>query len=392
MKKQIINARVVLPDRILEGGVVRFCDGVIDYVGNVAADGIETVSAEGNYILPGFIDIHCHGGGGFDFMDASPAEMVEISKFHLSHGTTTLVATTMTDKDEAIFAALDRFAEIGEDKRLTLHGVHLEGPWLSPAQCGAQDTSKMSSPSAKRLEEIIRKYPFVERVSVAPEIEGGMEVGVRGRELGLVMSVAHTDADYDTALLAADNGYTLMTHHYSGMKGVVRVNAYRVAGCIEAGLVDDRFTCEIIADGKHLPAGLLKLIYKCKGADRICLITDAMRGAGLPDGESTVLGRMSDGVSCIIEDGVAKLPDRQSFAGSVATADRLFATMHRLCGVDIVSLSKMLSATPAKTMGYTDRGTIEVGKRADILIVDDELKINNIFLKGVEYESKSLQK
>ena len=387
MKKQIIDARVVLPSGILENGVVGFSDGMIDYVGNDAIEGVETLSAEGKYLLPGFIDIHCHGGAGYDFMDATPAEMIKISKFHLSHGTTTLVATTMTDSDDAIFTALDRFAEIPENERLTLHGVHLEGPWLSPAQCGAQDTSKMSKPSPEALKGIIEKYPFVERISVAPEVEGGLEVGRAGAELGLVMSVAHTDADFDMAILAADNGYTLMTHHYSGMKGVVRINAYRVAGCIEAGLVDDRFTCEVIADGKHLPAGLLKLIYKCKGSERICLVTDAMRGAGLTDGEETMLGRMGDGVPCIIEDGVAKLPDRQSFAGSVATTDRLFRTMLALSGADIVSVSKMLSETPSCVMGYTDRGTIEVGKRADLLIVDENLKINTIFLKGAEYAS-----
>ena len=245
----------------------------------------------------------------------------------------------------------------------------------------------MSRPSEEALKRIIKKYPFVERVSAAPEVEGGLEVGRAGRDMGLIMSVAHTDADYDEAIRAADNGYTLMTHHYSGMKGVVRVNAFRVAGCIEAGLVDDRFTCEVIADGCHLPAGLLKLIYKCKGAERICLITDGMRGAGLPDGEETMLGRMCDGVPCIIEDGVAKLPDRQSFAGSVATTDRLFRTMHNLAEVDFVDLSKMLSATPARVMGYDDRGAIEVGKRADLLIIDENLKINKIFLKGAEYAS-----
>ena len=387
MTGQIINANIVLPDRVLSGGVCRFTDGVIDYIGCDAVDGIPTVDAEGKYLFAGFVDIHCHGGGGYDFMDATPDEMIKISKFHLSHGTTTLVATTMTDADEAIFAALDRFAEIPEESRLTLHGVHLEGPWLSPAQCGAQDVSKMSKPTAERLRWIKEKYPFVERVSVAPEVEGGLEVGRAGQDMGLVMAIAHTDADYDMAVLAADNGYSLMTHHYSGMKGVVRVNAYRVAGCIEAGLVDDRFTCEVIADGKHLPAGLLKLIYKCKSADRICLITDGMRGAGLPDGEETMLGRMNDGVKCIIEDGVAKLPDRQSFAGSVATTERLFRTMRELAEVDFVDLSKMLSLTPARVMGYEDRGSIEIGKRADLLIIDENLKINKIFLKGAEYAS-----
>ena len=383
MKKQIINARIVLPTGILENGVCRFDNGIIEYVGREALDGIETVFADGAYLMAGFVDIHCHGGGGYDFMDATSEEMLKIADFHLSHGTTTLVATTMTDREEAIFAVLDRFAELGED-RITLHGVHLEGPWLSPMQCGAQDTSKMALPSEKKLLEMIEKYPFIERISAAPELPSGMEVGRLGRERGLVMALAHTDADFDTGVCAADNGYTLITHLYSGMKGVTRVNAYRVAGLVEAGLVDDRLVCEVIADGKHLPAGLLKLIYKCKGADGICLITDSMRGAGLDEGCETMLGRMSDGVPCIIEDGVAKLPDRQAFAGSVATTDRLLRTMYDFVTENLSELSKMLSLTPARVMGYDDRGSIEVGKRADLLIVDEKIKINKIFLKGVE--------
>ena len=386
MRKQIINARIVLPDGILEGGVLRISDGVIEYVGEEILPDIETVCADGGYLMAGFIDIHCHGGGGYDFMDATPDQMRRIARFHLSHGTTTLIPTTMTDTWSAIRDSLDRYAALGED-RLTMDGVHLEGPWLSPAQCGAQDTSKMDAPTVEKLRAIIAEYPFIKRVSVAPELEGGMEVGRAGRELGLVMSLGHSDADFDKTLESVENGYTLMTHLYSGMSVVHRVNAYRVAGAVEAALYDDRIFVEIIADGKHLPEGLLRLILKCKGADRVALITDAMRGAGFPDGISTMLGRMNDGVPCIIEDGVAKLPDRLSFAGSVATTDRLLRTMHNIAGADIVSCSKMLSATPAKIMGYTDRGSIEVGKRADLVILDDKLNINKIYLKGEENAS-----
>ena len=161
------------------------------------------------------------------------------------------------------------------------------------------------------------------------------------------------------------------------MTGVFRRNAYRTAGAVEAGLYFDDLTVEVIADGKHLPKGLLQLIYKCKGADKICLITDAMRGAGSPDGTETVLGRLADGVPCIIEDGVAKLYDRQSFAGSVATTDRLLAVMHSLAEVELPEISKMLSATPARLMGLFDRGSLEVGKRADIVILNKDLKIKN---------------
>ena len=379
---QIINAKIVLEDSVFYGNL-RANDGVIEYIGDEVKEDEPTVSAEGTYLVPGFVDIHCHGGGGYDFMDATPAEMRKISEFHLSHGTTTLVATTMTDRYEEIYRALDNFAALGED-RVTLHGVHLEGPWLNPLQCGAQDTSKMAAPSVERLREIIEKYPFVERISLAPELDTDYAVTRAARKCGLIVSAAHTDADFDCMTEAAGEGVTLITHLYSGMKGVTRKNAYRTAGCVEAGLYDERIFTEIIADGKHLPKGLLQLIYKCKGADKICLITDAMRGAGMPDGVSTMLGRMNDGVPCVIDDSVAKTTDRQAFAGSVATADRLLKTMCHTAGVGIVDAVKMLTKTPAAVMGYTDRGSIEIGKRADLVLLTENLEIDKVFLKGVE--------
>ena len=383
MTTQIIGARIVLPDGILENGVCRYTDGIIDYIGSEPQAADEAIDARGAYLLAGFIDIHCHGGNSFDFMDASPDEMREISRFHLSHGTTTLVPTTMTDRTENIRAALDRLKALYESgDALTLTGVHLEGPWLSPAQCGAQDTSKMQLPSKEALDAFLADYPFISRISAAPELPFGMELGDYATSRELVVALAHSDADFDTTVESASHGYSLMTHLYSGMKGVVRVNAYRVAGAIEAGLVDDRLVAEIIADGKHLPAGLLKLIYKCKGADGICLITDAMRGAGLANGQNTMLGRMDDGVPCMIDDDVAKLPDLTAFAGSTATTDRLVRTMHDLAGIDLVSISRMASATPARVMGFDDRGTIELGKRADLVLINDALPVTQVILHG----------
>ncbi|MBQ8321489.1 MAG: N-acetylglucosamine-6-phosphate deacetylase [Clostridia bacterium] len=379
---QIINAKIVLEDSIFFGNL-RASNEIIEYIGEEIKRDEPTVSADGAYLVPGFVDIHCHGGGGYDFMDATPSEMKKISEFHLSHGTTTLVATTMTDRYEQIYRALDNFSALGED-RLTLHGVHLEGPWLNPLQCGAQDVSKMSLPSVEKLKEIIEKYPFVERISIAPELDTDYAVTRAAREAGLVVSAAHTDADFDCMTEAAGEGVTLITHLYSGMKGVTRKNAYRTAGCVEAGLYDDRIFTEVIADGKHLPKGLLQLIYKCKGADKICLITDAMRGAGMPDGVTTMLGRMNDGVPCVIDDSVAKTTDCQAFAGSVATADRLLRTMCHLAEIPLVDAVKMLTKTPASVMGYNDRGSISVGKVADLVLLNENLEINKIFLKGVE--------
>ena len=382
MTLKITNAKIVLRDGVLDGGVLVIDGDTISYVGTLDTVKADSVyDAGGAYLLPGFIDIHSHGGGGFDFMDATAEEMLKISDFHLSHGTTTLVATTLTDTWAAIEAALDTFASLGE-RRKTLHGVHLEGPWFSPKQCGAQSTETMQKPSAQRLISLKAKYPFIERVSLAPEEDIDFAVGKAGKESGVIIALGHTDADFDTARASAKNGYTVATHLYSGMKGVERVNAYRVAGCVEGVLYDDSLIAEVIADGKHLPEGLLKLIYKCKGADNICLVTDSTRGAGMKDGEEMMLGKLIGGTPAIIEDGVAKLPDRKSFAGSVATADRLFYTMLSLSGAPIHEVSKMMSATPARAMGYTDRGEIKAGLLADLVVLDNEYKIKNIFLKG----------
>ncbi|MBR2612740.1 MAG: amidohydrolase family protein [Clostridia bacterium] len=381
MTTKIINANIVTPEGILSDATVVFEDGILTYIGDLCPESDRTFDAEGNYLLAGFIDIHCHGGNGHDFMDASTEEMREIARFHLSHGTTTLVATTLTDTWEHIEGALSRFASLGDDT-LTLHGVHMEGPWFSPSQSGAQSTSQMEMASLEKLKELKAKYPFIERISLAPEVDENFDTGSGAKALGMVVALAHTDADFDLTERAVAHGYSLVTHIYSGMRGVVRENAYRIAGCVEASLYDDNLAVEVIADGKHLPGGLLKLIYKCKGADKICLITDGTRGCGMTEGEMFMLGTREGGTPAVIEDGVAKLPSREAFAGSVATTDRLARTMHMLADVPFVELSEMMSATPARVMGYSDRGRIAVGLRADLVIMDENCNIKQVFLKG----------
>ena len=381
MTLEIRGANIVSPDGILENGVLRIDGETIVGIGEAPMEADAVIEAVGLYAMAGFVDIHCHGGGGFDFMDSDSDKMHRIAEYHLGYGTTSLFATTMTDTYEAIESVLLAYASLDADERLTLEGVHLEGPWLAPSMCGAQSNERMCAPDPEKLKQLKEKYPFIKRVSAAPELPGGMELGRIGRSLGINMSAGHTAADFSDIEEAIENGYDTMTHFYSGMSGVYRKNAYRIAGAIEAGLALDGLTLEVIADGRHLPNELLRLIYKCRGADKICLVTDAMRGAGFPDGEKTVLGKLDSGTPCIIEDGVAKLYDRESFAGSVATADRLVRTMHSI-GIPLTEVSKMASKTPSELMGLFDRGELVIGKRADIVLLNKDLEIKKVIFKG----------
>ena len=383
MKTAIINAKIVTAETVVDGGVCVCEGGYIKYLGTETQPADTVIDAKGRYLIPGFIDLHCHGGNGLEFMDASAEEYAEIARFHLSHGTTSMLATTLAATAEETANVLNTFKRYKEKYPTgSLTGVHLEGPWLNPLQCGAQNVAYMKTPSVEELQALKSEYPFIVRVSAAPELAGGYAFGKAGQEMGIVMSPAHTDASFNEIAKAKENGYTLMTHLYSGMKGVTRKNAFRIAGAVEAGLYFDDLFVEIIADGRHLPIDLLKFIYKGKGADRICLITDAIRASGMKNGEKTVIGSKKNGLPVVVEDEVAKLTDRQSFAGSTATADRLYQTMAKAIGKDMVALSKMASLTPAKVMGWTDRGEIAIGKRADMLLLNEELIIENIIFGG----------
>ena len=382
MRTLIKNIDIVTRNEVLKNSMCVIEDGKIVSVGkNEACD--EVIDGEGGYLMPGFIDLHCHGGGGFDFMDASANEMKVIADYHLAHGTTTMLATTLADTAEATESSMRIFEEykaLYEESPLV--GLHLEGPWFSPEQCGAQPTEFFRNPDAKELEGIKERHPLVLRVSAAPELDGAIDFGKKAMELGIVASAAHTDADFSEIEMAMESGFTLMTHLYSGMKGVTRKNAYRIAGAVEAGLYFDGMFVEIIADGKHLPIELLKFIYKCKGADRICLVTDASRACGFPEGATSKIGSLKRGTDIIVEDGVAKLPDRTAFGGSVATADRLVRTMREAIGDEPVALARMASLTPATVMGFSDRGEIAEGKRADLVITDREYNPKRVILNG----------
>lgn len=384
---KITNGRIITPYRIIPNGSVLISGDTIAAVSEgdiVASDAIQ-VDAQGKYVAPGFIDIHVHGGGGQDFMDGSESGFLKIAETHARYGTTAMLPTTLTSEKEGLFDTLRVYEEANKKNTngAQFLGMHLEGPYFAMNQRGAQDPRYIREPDPEEYKAVIAAHgKSIRRWSAAPELKGAIEFGQYLCSHGIIAALAHTDAVYEEVVEAFDNGYRLATHMYSGMSGVTRRNAFRYAGVIESAFLIDEMDVEIIADGVHLPAPFLKLIYKIKGADRIALITDAMRAAGMPPGKS-ILGHFKNGLEVIVEDDVAKLPDHSAFAGSVATADRLVRNMINLADVSVIDAVRMASSTPARIAGVFDRkGTLTKGKDADIVIFDEKIKIQSTIIKG----------
>ena len=261
-------------------------------------------------------------------------------------------------------------------------GLHLEGPYLNPEQAGALDPRAMRTPDGDDLDALLAPRNHVRRMTAAPELPGGMALGQRVRAAGAIASIGHSALRGDGILEAMEHGYQLLTHLYSGMQGVTREHAYRVAGLVEGGYLHDPLAAEVIADGSHLPAELLRLIRKVKGADRILLTTDAMRAAGLGPGRYA-LGGVDDGREVIVEDGVAKLPDRSAFAGSVARADDLLRVMTSEGEAPLLEALRMLTLNPARLLGEDARiGRLAPGMDADLVVLDEDLSVRITLVAG----------
>jgi N-acetylglucosamine-6-phosphate deacetylase len=303
-----------------------------------------------------------------------------------------MVPTTLTSEKADLLQTLACYEQARQynTKGAHLLGMHLEGPYFALNQRGAQDPRYIRNPDPEEYKQVLDSSPSILRWSAAPELAGAIEFGKYLRSRGVIAAVAHTDAIYEEVLEAFENGYSLVTHLYSAMNGVTRRNAFRYAGTVEAAYLLDEMDVEIIADGIHLPAPLLKLVYKIKGPGRTALITDAMRAAGMPPGEST-LGSLKNGLKVIVEDGVAKLPDRTAFAGSVATADRLVRNMINLASVPLLEAVQMITSTPARIMGVDKfKGSLLPGKDADIILFDEQVTIDTTIVGGRIVYSRQL--
>lgn len=389
MELFIENARIITPVGIYPGAALVSGQKIarVFLCGeekNVRIKAEYKLDAGGLYLSPGFIDIHNHGGGGHDFMDGTLEAIYAACLTHMRHGTTAILLTTSAGSREGLTAFLELLdkAELTRDGMSEILGAHLEGPYFAPGQKGAQPPEHLRLPDPEEYDEILKNSSRIKRWSFAVELEGGMEFLRALRAAGVQGSLAHSDATTQQCLDACAHGLASMTHFYSAMSGVTRRNAFRTGGAIEAGYLIDALYLEVIADGMHLPPELLQLIYKVKGADRICLVTDAMRAAGMPDG-SYIIGGLKEGFTVLSEGGVAKLTDRSAFAGSTATMDRLLRVMRRDTGAPLHEIVKMASLTPAKLLGIDGRkGSICAGKDADLLLFDEDIQVKWVMTRG----------
>ncbi|MEK7269788.1 MAG: N-acetylglucosamine-6-phosphate deacetylase [Planctomycetota bacterium] len=379
----IRNARLVLKDRI-EPGAVEFEGSRITAV-RPGARGGAGFDANGAFLVPGFVDLHVHGGGGADFLDAQPEAFETALKFFASRGTTSLLATALTASPAEMCAFLSETARAmaRSDLPSEVLGAHLEGPFLNPQQKGCHLVQYIRNPTESEVDGYLRFVPTLRHVTIAPEIDGAPEAIRRFRAAGVTVSAGHTMADERHLRKALEAGLSHGTHLWSSMSSFHREGPFRILGAVEWLLGEDAVTTEVIADLKHLSPSFLRIAYRTKGPDRLCLVSDAMRGAGMPPGSRWRIGPEETGVEAIVEDGVGMLPDRSSLASSVTPIDRMVKNVVEAVGVPLHEAIRMASLTPARVAGVADRkGSLEAGKDADFVLLGEGLGVLGVWGRG----------
>ncbi|MEG1562913.1 MAG: N-acetylglucosamine-6-phosphate deacetylase [Bacteroides sp.] len=384
---QIINGQVLSPSGWLKNACVLIREGKIAEITTTPSDAPEAmcVDATGQYVVPGCIDLHIHGGGGRDFMEATPEAFHTITQVHAQHGTTALLATLAASSPDTIRQAARVCESIQKQPQVGARvlGLHLECNYLNPTMKGAQDPAFLAVPNPDEYKAMLAETSCIKRWSASPELPGALEFARYVSSQGVLVALAHTTATYPQVKAAYGSGFTHATHFYNAMTGVHKEGIYKREGTIESVFLMDEMTVEVIADGIHVPPAILQLIYKLKGVARTALVTDAMASAACMVGTEIADKRV------LIEDGVCKLADRSALAGSIATTDRLIRTMVQQAGISLQDAVRMASETPARILHIADRkGTLEVGKDADIVLFNEQIEVQKVFVEGVLMENK----
>lgn len=375
---EIKSNRIITPNGLFDG-YVYVKDGLISAVTKDKQTADESYDFGDRFVSPGFIDMHTHGGGGFAFINSSASDVVNGANLHLKHGTTSIVPTISAGPFENMKNAVINIRDAMRDDRAksNILGAHLEGPYLSAKQCGAQCPLFITKPIEKEYKGLVEEYgDSIVRWTYAPENDDNGEFCKYLTSHGIIASAGHTDAKYSDMKIAIENGCNLITHLYSCTSTVTRDHGFRSLGVIESAFLRDELFVEIIADGKHMPPELIEMIVKIKGADKVALITDSLEIA-----DTDIKEGVMSGTEFIVEDGVCKLKDRTAFAGSIATSDRLIRVMTKECGYGVAFAVKMLTEIPAKIL-KVNKGSLSVGKDADIIVFDDNINVESVFVGG----------
>ena len=390
MKNIILsNGKIVLPEKVVLCDL-KIKDGKIIEIGeNLTKDkDCCVIDVSGKYVTPGFVDIHTHGGYGSDFMDSNTSDFVNALKFHTDNGTTTVVPTSCTAPKSEIIKFLDfvkQYLSNPNESVATVYGVHLEGPYLSERNKGAQKKEDLAVPSSDDYSYMLENAGIIKTVTIAPELDGADEMTKQLTEKGIVVCGGHDDGVYPEFMPAIENGLKHITHLFCVTSDVRFKNGVRNVGLREYALIDDNLTAELIADNKHIPVELAKLIVRTKGVDKLCLVSDTLRCAGLKDdGTEYSLGSGQDAQKVVIKDGVAVVAGVGNYAGSITCVRKMIKNIMG-AGVDLCSAVRMATINPARIIGISDiTGSIEVGKLADVCILDENLEIEKVFIKGKE--------
>ena len=373
------NARLIFPDGIRDGLEVVVEEGKIVAIceRSLAHQKHEVIDLDGNYLAPGFIDLHVHGALGRDTMEASAEAFRSICDFHASGGTTSLLLTTATAPLNEIVKVLQAVRDF-RSAISAIAGVHLEGPFISKAKTGAQRAEFIQDPSPAAARQLLEHVDVLRRVTIAPEVPGALEAIEVFHARGISVSGGHSDAWEEDARAAFDRGMRSVTHTFNCMSSARRRGVYRVAGLLEFALSEPDISCELIADGHHVSSTLMKMLYRAKGPNGICLVTDATAGAGLPEESHFALF----GKDCIVENGVCLLADHSALAGSAARMIDLVRAMVREVNVPLNEAIAMATENPARAIGLETKGRLIVGADADLVVLSPQLDVVRTYRCG----------
>ena len=369
----LTNGRVILPQEIVTDKAVVVEGKKI--VGIVEGDSLgaeaQKVDVGGRYITPGLIDIHVHGALGHTFNKPEAEAFATITVENVRRGVTSLLATMAA-------APIPDLVKCLEFSRRWIHephegsqvlGVHLEGPYFSMSQKGAQDPENIRTPDDGTLDVLLEHHDVMRIMTYAPELPGALKLTARLAKLGIVPAAGHSSAKDEDVLAAMRVGLRHIVHIWSGQSSTVREGPWRKPGLLEASLVFEGLTVEMISDNKHLPPTLMKLAYKCIGADRLCIVSDATNGAGMPEGARFRMG----GMEYEVHDGVGMMLDRTAFAGSTTLVNQMVPILTDTVGIPLVEAVRMATLTPARVIGFDDRkGSLEAGKDADLAVFEND--------------------